>query len=181
MKYWITEDGRYYASEFNLNSSDSAVSKRPHKRCNYINGRWVCPNDIVKVTESVESKNQHIVLEEKQDIDHTFREVSSQKIEKQDNVVLNENTKLLFGVKDILIICSFIVTATISWQDTDSRISKLEDNKAITQVEDKIKTIELDVKASEKQVDSKVKTIEQNIRELEQVIFMKNTMKNTMK
>lgn len=180
MKYWMTDDGRYYASEFKMQPTDVQVTKRPHKKCIYVNGSWVCPNIVT--LES--SDNQPHVIREIGHKNHVYYDVpekNSNSVDKKENLVLTENTKLLFGVKDILIIGSFIITATISWQDTDSRITKLEDNKAVEHVDAKIKAIEIDIKALEKQTKDAQTKIEQNIRELEQIIFMKNTLKNELK
>lgn len=179
MKYWMTPDGVYYASENKMNQNDFQVTKRPHKKCFYVNGSWVCPN-IIPIDSH--DNYQHIFRESKHESPPCYNNKTKDvNVDKKDNVVLNENTKLLFGVKDILIIGSFIVTATISWQDTDARISKLEDSKAIEHVDNKIKSIEIDIKALEKQTKDAQTKIEQNIRELEQVIFMKNSLKNDMK
>lgn len=168
MRYWITKDGIYYESEFKIHSDDTPISKRPHQGCSYINGIWVCPpSNHVDVGDQY--KNEPPIYQE--------RKSNFVQPEKRDNniVLSNEGTKLLFGVKDILIIVSFIVTATISWQDTDSRISKTEDK--VSQLEIKQKTLENDVKNLEKQLKEEQQKIEQHIRELEQVIFMKNSLK----
>lgn len=177
MKYWVTKDGRYYSSEYNFNESDIQVTKRPNKKCVFVNGRWSCPPD--KTAHIYDEQIPHIIREVPTEIHPCYNSqpIKNIEIEKKEGVILNENTKLLFGVKDILIIASFIVTATISWQDTDSRISKLEDSKAIEIVENKVKNLESDLKSLEKQLKDNQNKIEQNIRELEQIIFMKNSLK----
>lgn len=168
MRYWITKDGIYYESEFKIHSDDTPIRKRPHQGCSYINETWGCPpSNHVDVNEHYVSE-QPVYQERKSNFDHTEK--------RGNNIVLsNDNTKLLFGIKDILIIVSFIVTATISWHDTDSRISKTEDKGL--QLELKQKALENDVKNIEKQLKEEQQKIEQHIRELEQVIFMKNSLK----
>lgn len=178
MKYWMTNDGKYYASDIKMQPTDFQVTKRPHKKCIYVNGSWVCPNIVSLDTTE---KYHHTVREYIQE-PQPYNEVQKKEnLDKKENVVLNENTKLLFGVKDILIIASFIITATLSWQDTDTRISKLEDSKAVENVDAKIKSLEIDIKALEKQTKDAQTKVEQNIRELEQIIFMKNALKHEMK
>lgn len=162
MRYWITKDGIYYESEFKIHSDDTPISKRPHQGCSYINGIWVCPPNHIDAGE------QPVYQERKSNF--------VQQETRENNIVLsNDNTKLLFGVKDILIIVSFIVAVTISWQDTDSRISKTEDK--VYQLEVKQKSLENDIKNLERQLKEEQQKIEQHIRELEQVIFMKNSLK----
>lgn len=174
----MTNDGKYYTSEFKMQPTDFQVTKRPNKKCIYVNGSWACPNMV-----SIDSpeKYHHMIREYIPEPQSSHDNQKKDNIDKKENLVLNENTKLLFGVKDILIIASFIITATISWQDTDTRISKLEDSKAVEHVDAKIKSIEVEIKALEKQTKDAQTKIEQNIRELEQIIFMKNTLKNELK
>lgn len=52
--------------------------------------------------------------------------------------ILSEKTKIQFGVKEIGVIVAFIVTATISWTNTDGRISKLEEKVANITAESKL-------------------------------------------
>lgn len=168
MKYWITKEGMYYESEYKLQKTDVSVSKRPEKNCNYINGSWVCP--ATDDAEDMPHHKEHVCCDS-----HVQQTIPQQVVQqKKDEVILSENTKLIFGVKDMLMVGAFIVTAVISWKDTDARIAKLEDNTSISQLEAKLKSLDGDLKMLDKQTKDSQQKIEQNIRELEQVIFMRN-------
>ena len=74
-------------------------------------------------------------------------------------------------------VCAIVATAAISWQDTNTRLMKLEDNKTIDSMEARIKSAETDIRALEKQTRADQQKLEQAIREIEQVIFMKKDNK----
>ena len=89
------------------------------------------------------------------------------------DVVLTQNTKVMFGLKELGMVAAFVITATISWQDTNSRIIKLEDNKSVVELRTRIKNLETELKDAEKtQQEYQTKT-EASIRELEQLVFMR--------
>lgn len=191
MRYWITQEGMYYEAEVKIQPSDMEVSKRPAKNCNFINGNWICPSleqpmhdefhhdpDGVRVHRVRLQTNPSYAHPPYEPLTLSTRQHDvSHEQPKNDDVTLNTNTKLMFGVRELLMVGAFIVTATISWQDTNSRIVKLEDNRSIEMVDARVKLLEGELKAMDKQNRVDNQKLEQTIRELEQVIFMRNSKK----
>lgn len=191
MASWLTQDGLYYESEFKIQQSDLKVPQRPGSNFHFINGSWVAQRldegeyspEEVHVHRIQLKPNPHSLHHPNEPIYHEAKyhhpayqvipEKAPEPKENKDSVVLNNNTKVMFGVREIFMIGAFVVTATISWQDTNARIMKLEDNKAFEMLDSKIKSIEIELKALDKQTRTENQKLEQTIREIEQVVFMK--------
>lgn len=174
MHSWITKEGTYYESEMKFNSSDVRVPKRPNNLCVYINGQWVMPveNDSDYADEPPIRKQRYVEQPiYPQQIIHQPTQHEDKK--KEDVTTLSNTTRVLFGIKEIFMVGAIVATAAISWQDTNTRLTKLEDSKAIESLDVRIKTAETDIRAIEKQTRADQQKLEQAIREIEQVIFMK--------
>lgn len=178
MQSWITQDGVYYEAESKLNQGDIRVQKRPNKSCVYANGHWVMPveNDADYSDEPPQIRTRYI---EQPVYNPKPQQViqAPQEDKKKDEVTLSNSTRVLFGIKEIFMVCAIVATAAISWQDTNTRLMKLEDNKTIDSMEARIKSAETDIRALEKQTRADQQKLEQAIREIEQVIFMKKDNK----
>ncbi len=164
MQFWTTPDGTYYESENKINNGDFRVPRRPNRNCVFVNGHWVMP--INGDVPEYEPPQRPRYVEPAPVYVHPPRDEKK----KEDVTTLSNSTRVLFGVKELVMVGAMVVTATISWQDTNSKLT--EAAKAIETMEIRVKTLEGDIRTNEKQTRSDLQKIEQNIRELEQVLFM---------
>lgn len=192
MAYFITSEGIYYEAEYKIQPADISVSKRPSKHHHNINGRWISSDPTVIVPADDELSEQDFqvnvhkvrVNPNPNYIHHPYEPMTTpiyqhqrqEVVEKQakEETTLNSNTKVMFGVRELLMVGAFVVTATISWQDTNARIVKLEESKAVESVESKLKIIESELKSLDKQIKTDKEKTDQTIREIEQILFSKN-------
>ncbi len=158
MQSWITRDGMYYESEIRLHPTDMNVQRRPNKNCSLINGQWV----------SIAVEDDYSYPEVQARRQPTPKEEPSSK---KDTVILSNDTRVMFGVKEIFMIATFIITATVTWQDTNAKI--IDNTKVSEQIDTRVKTNETEIRVLEKQHRMDILKLEQNIRELEQIIFTK--------
>jgi hypothetical protein len=194
MASFITTEGMYYESEYQIQPSDIHVPPRPSNKHHYINGHWIntdrsydsqenseIPDDGYNVNihrMRVRPNSNHVYqpYQPQQpympplEMHHKQEDQKSQKEE----TTLNSNTRVMFGIRELLMVGAFVITATVSWQDTNARIVKLEDSKYIESIDSKVKLLEAEIKAMEKQNRSDIQKVDQTIRELEQIIFIKN-------
>lgn len=172
MQSWITKEGAYYESEMKFNRGDVRVPKRPHKLCVFINGQWVMPVDHDDYSDESQIRKQRYVEQPiyPQQIIH---QPAPEDKKKEEVTTLSNTTRVLFGIKEIFMVGAIVATAAISWQDTNTRLTKLEDSNTIESLDSRVKTAETDIRAIEKQTRADQQKLEQAIREIEQVIFMK--------
>lgn len=190
MAYFITSEGIYYEAEYKIQPTDISVSKRPSKHHHNINGKWISsdPSIVVPADDELPEQDYQVnvhkvrVHPNPNYIHHPYEPMNTpvyqprqEVTEKQpkEETTLNSNTKVMFGVRELLMVGAFVVTATISWQDTNARIVKLEESKAVESVDAKVKMIEADFKALDKQIKADKERTDQTIRELEQILFSK--------
>lgn len=195
MEFWMTHDGKYYEADTKIGVSDINVPRRPSESHVYHNGNW-CTDE-----QNHEEYVHRVRLYPQQHFGRQYPQHGHQQVyapyepfyahpeevsqkqpvddskKKDSGVVLSESTKVMFGIRELAVIAAFVVTATISWQDTNTRIVKLEDSKHVEEINLKIKSIEVDLKALDKQSRSDNQKLEQTIRDLEQVVFMRNQKK----
>jgi hypothetical protein len=83
---------------------------------------------------------------------------------------LGQDTKLSFTIKDLLVVCSFIVSLTITWTNTDSRISRLEERVTQDMVK-RIESIERKQDETAKKTEDAMKSIGYQIADLERIVL----------
>lgn len=171
MQFWTTPDGTYYESENKINNGDFRVPRRPNRNCVYVNGQWVMPiNDDSPEYDTQQITQRQRYVEPSQIYVQPPPPQQHEEKKKDEVTTLSNSTRVLFGIKEIFMVGTMVVTATISWQDTNSKLT--EAAKAINALEVRVKTLEGDIRTNEKQTRSDFQKIEQNIREVEQVLFM---------
>lgn len=193
MSYWITLEGIYYESDTKIQPTDICVPRRPSLKHTFIDGEWLCyaedsdyegqsPQNI-NLKGMTRVRRRQFVPQPKDCSDCVYDSEAQTKQTKEGNkkdggeVVLNNNTKVIFGVKELLMVLVFVGTAVISWQDTNTRISKLEDNKAVEALETRIKEAEMNIKNLDTKITTNAQKTDQNIRDVEQALFSMNMIK----
>lgn len=184
MGYWLTSDEIYYEADAPFHRHDIPVTKRPGDNYEYVDGKWyvkgVQDQEVmvhrVRLGPNPARVHQNFDQYHYDDPDRYNQRMMPpppppQKDDKKDELVLNNATKVMFGIKEIMVVGAFIVTATISWQDTNSRIVKLENNKDIEVINARIKSIETDIKDMDKQGRNDVHRLEQAIGDLSNTVF----------
>jgi len=115
-KGFTTVDGLYYEASERINPDDSAVALRT-------TADGAKPN---MGTPSVDDRQQQLDFQP-----CTQAQLTAQSFEQKkfgENVLkLDENTQFKFKVKDIIIIVAFIVSIAISWNNSDTRATRTEE------------------------------------------------------
>lgn len=195
MAYWLSQEGYYYELEHRLSDTDISVPRRPSRECNFVNGRWVGAEqesdmggvhihrmrlqpDLQQYSCVHNPHQQPCPLPQHDQYRHNDVYEKPQQQQSSNNnsgdVILSEKTKLMFGVRELIMVAAFVITATISWSDTNTRIVKLEDNRAIAELDAKIKTLTTDLQSVDKQHREDFRKLDQTVRDVEQYVLIKN-------
>ena len=152
MNCWMTESGAYYEADTKLNDRDFRVPRRPSKDAVYDGSEWMIQDRCIPAPiYSAHLPPPPVVHQpEKQDQGGT----------------LSKDTKLTFGIKDIIIVGSFVVSATVAWQDINQRINKLETDKTVEQLASSLRSLEAEVKAIDRVNKSDLGRLEKSINEV---------------
>lgn len=189
MAYWLSQEGYYYEHDTPMTETDFQVPQRPSKDHKFVNGEWMVIPCIKPNTRSMWGRptiqypyycsgDQHYQQQyQPMPIEPVYYPMPQQQAqqEKSEGLSISEKTKLTFGLREIILIITFLITGALSWQDTNSRIVKLEEDKRV--LETKVKTIETDIQTINNTVRTETQKLSQQIRELEQIIFMNRTGK----
>lgn len=182
MRHWMTRDGTYYMSDRRILENDIEIGQpRPSENHNFVNGQWVPRHqpDIGIYRMRLNDDAYHPVPEHQiaqrrptcEECNTRVERTQEMSSDDKKGVVLNNDTRVMFGVKELMMVGAFVITATISWQDTNSRIIKLEESKAVSELSSKVQMLESELRTQEKQHRTDMQKMEQTIRELEQVVF----------
>lgn len=189
MAFWLTQEGYYYELDRPLADSDVSVPKRPYKNSIFVNGTWVSTHPIEDVPHHAPPQpNNHRIRVNPYDDAGFYPPIRPpvarhEEREKSESVTLSDNTKVMFGVKELVVIASFIVTATISWTDTNTRIQKLEESrKTVAEeqvkhdkfVDEKLQKMTETIADNDKQNKLDHAKADESLKELERYVFQKN-------
>ena len=86
------------------------------------------------------------------------------------HIEVDENTKFSLKLKDIIVVCAFIVSVTISWTTTDARITRLEE-KVAGELSGKIAEVAAEQKEVSKEIRDSVSQIKERLNEMERALF----------
>ena len=86
------------------------------------------------------------------------------------HVEVDEDTKFSLKLKDIIVVCAFIVSVTISWTTTDARITRLEE-KVAGELSGKIAEVAAEQKEVSKEIRDSVSQIKERLNEMERALF----------
>ena len=175
MTAWLSKEGYYYELERRLCETDICVPPRPSADHVYVNGDWILENK--PGVQECPSVYCPLPMHPRYVAPPMLPPVQTQTQPPQPKeTVLSENTKVVFGVRELIVVAAFIATAAISWNDTNSRIIKLEEDKVV--LSEKQKKNEEHLAAAEKNAQNEHEKIKQSIRELEKFMFMKHNVNN---
>jgi len=181
--FWMTTDGKYYEADAKLNPSDFYVERRPSRDAVFVDGTW-------RLTRRQTRMEMCPIYPEDEYIHeiHNRRAEDRGKthaVEPTTETTLTKDTKLLFGLKDIVVVGVVIATAAISWHDTNQRIVKLESDDRIVETNKNVKHIDTEVRALEKTLKNEHSRLEKQIQdvssELERLYLIRGNAKKDTK
>jgi hypothetical protein len=159
---FITEEGVYYESMTQINASDAPVPLRPSEDSVYTNGTWIS-NRRTSRQQQFDFQTQPTVREIPQPAsqDSSSRDTNTYKI--------SEDTQFKFKLKDIVIVVAFIVSIAISWNNSDTRMTRTEEK--VTQLRTDLGQLKNDLSDSMKKNDDLWRRQEDTNRQISQQIF----------
>jgi hypothetical protein len=159
---FITEEGVYYESMTQINASDAPVPLRPSEDDVFTNGTWIS-NRRASRQQQFDFQTQPTVREIPQPAsqDSSSRDINTYRI--------GEDTQFKFKLKDIVIVVAFIVSIAISWNNSDTRMTRTEEK--LSQLKSDLVQLKSDLSESMKKNDELWRRQEDMNRTLSQQIF----------